>query len=197
APRILIVGGGCAGMHVALRLERTLRRGEAQVTIVDPHSYLTYQPLLAEAAAGNIEPRHVVVPLRQALARTRVLTRAVASVDHTRKIAALEPCSDPGAPAQLEYDLLVLAPGSVSRVLPVPGLAETGVGFKTVGEAIHLRNHVLAQLDAAAALPSGPAQWPTLTFVFIGGGYAGVEALAELEDMARAACKRYPGIDPA
>lgn len=202
-PRILIVGGGCAGMHVALRLERRLRRGEAEVTVVDPRAYLTYQPLLAEAAAGSLEPRHVVVPLRQALSRTRVVTRAVASIDHARRVAVLEPCcpQDPdavdGTPAQLEYDVLVLAPGSVSRVLAVPGLAESGIGFKTVGEAIHLRNHVLAQLDAAAALAPGPAQWAALTFVFVGGGYAGVEALAELEDMARAACRRYPQIDPA
>lgn len=200
-PRILIVGGGCAGMHVALRLQRRLRRGEAQVTVVDPRSYLTYQPLLAEAAAGSLEPRHVVVPLRQALPRTRVVTRAVASIDHSRRVALLEPCCPQtaagGAPAQLDYDLLVLAPGSVSRVLPVPGLAESGIGFKTVGEAIHLRNHVLAQLDAAAALPPGPQQWAALSFVFVGGGYAGVEALAELEDMTRAAVRRYPQIDPA
>ncbi|HEU5428990.1 MAG TPA: NAD(P)/FAD-dependent oxidoreductase [Actinocrinis sp.] len=203
APRILIVGGGCAGMHVALRLQRRLRRGEAQVTVVDPRSYLTYQPLLAEAAAGSLEPRHVVVPLRQALPRTRVVTRAVASIDHARRVAVLEPCCSQapdavdGTPAQLDYDILVLAPGSVSRVLPVPGLAESGIGFKTIGEAIHLRNHVLAELDAAAALPPGPAQWAALTFVFVGGGYAGVEALAELEDMARAAARRYPQIDPA
>jgi len=203
APRILIVGGGCAGMHVALRLQRRLRRGEAEVTVVDPRSYLTYQPLLAEAAAGSLEPRHVVVPLRQALPRTRVVTRAVASIDHSRRVAVLEPCcpqtadAADGTAVQLEYDVLVLAPGSVSRVLPVPGLAESGVGFKTVGEAIHLRNHVLAQLDAAAALPPGPARRAALTFVFVGGGYAGVEALAELADMARAACTRYPEIDPA
>ncbi|MGH3417158.1 MAG: NAD(P)/FAD-dependent oxidoreductase, partial [Actinocrinis sp.] len=203
APRILIVGGGCAGMHVALRLQRRLRHGEAQVTVVDSRSYLTYQPLLAEAAAGSLEPRHVVVPLRQALPHTRVVTRAVASIDRARRVAVLEPCCPQapdavdGVPAQLEYDVLVLAPGSVSRVLPVPGLAESGIGFKTIGEAIHLRNHVLAQFDAAAALPPGPAQWAALTFVFVGGGYAGVEALAELEDMARAAVRRYPQIDPA
>lgn len=190
-PRILIVGGGYGGMHTALRLERLLRPGEATVTIADPRSYMTYQPLLAEAAAGNLEPRHVVVPLRSALHRTQVIKAAVNSVDHARRVAHL--AADDGAETAVGYDLLVLAPGSVSRLLPVPGLAEAGIGFKTVGEAIHLRNHVLGRLDAAAAA-SGDARRAALTFVFVGGGYAGVEALAELQDMAFDACTRYPEI---
>ncbi|OJY51434.1 NAD(P)/FAD-dependent oxidoreductase [Pseudonocardia sp. 73-21] len=194
APRILIVGGGLAGMHVALRLRRRLRPGEATVTVVDPRSYLTYQPLLAEAAAGNLEPRHVVVPLRQVLPGVRVITRAVVSVDHSRRTAYL--VSDIDEPEPLAYDVLVLAPGSISRVLPVPGLAEVGIGFKTIGEAIHLRNHVLAQLDAASSTTSPARRRAALTFVFVGGGYAGVEALAELEDMTRDACAHYPEIDP-
>ena len=194
APRILIVGGGLAGMHVALRLRRRLRPGEATVTVVDPRSYLTYQPLLAEAAAGNLEPRHVVVPLRQVLPGVRVITRAVVSVDPSRRTAYL--VSDIDEPEPLAYDVLVLAPGSISRVLPVPGLAEVGIGFKTIGEAIHLRNHVLAQLDAASSTTSPARRRAALTFVFVGGGYAGVEALAELEDMTRDACAHYPEIDP-
>ena len=192
-PRILIVGGGYGGMHTALRLERLLRPGEATVTIADPRSYMTYQPLLAEAAAGNLEPRHVVVPFRSVLRRTRVIKAAVSSVDHERRVAHL--ATGDGAETAAGYDLLVLAPGSVSRVLPVPGLAEAGIGFKTVGEAIHLRNHVLGKLDAAAAA-SGDARRAALTFVFVGGGYAGVEALAELQDMAFDACARYPEFSP-
>ena len=192
-PRILIVGGGYGGMHTALRLERLLRPGEATVTIADPRSYMTYQPLLAEAAAGNLEPRHVVVPFRSVLRRTRVIKAAVSSVDHERRVAYL--ATGDGAETAVGYDLLVLAPGSVSRVLPVPGLAEAGIGFKTIGEAIHLRNHVLGRLDAAAAA-SGDARRAALTFVFVGGGYAGVEALAELQDMAFDACARYPEFSP-
>jgi NADH dehydrogenase len=127
APRILIVGGGYGGMHTALRLEKLLRPGEATVTIVDPRSYMTYQPLLAEAAAGNLEPRHVVVPLRNALHRTEVVKAAVGSVDHERRTAYLT--ADDGTELAVGYDLLVLAPGSVSRILPIPGLAEAGIGF--------------------------------------------------------------------
>ncbi|PKV99901.1 MULTISPECIES: NAD(P)/FAD-dependent oxidoreductase [Amycolatopsis] len=194
-PRVLVVGAGQAGMHVARRLRRRLRPGEAAITVVDPHSYSTYQPLLAEAAAGNLEPRHVVVPLRQVLPGVEVITRAVISIDHSRRTAYV--ASGSGEPEPLGYDVLVLAPGSVTRVLPVPGLAEGGIGFKTVGEAIHLRNHVLAQLDTAASARSDADRERALTFVFVGGGYAGVEALAELQDMAHDACRHYPGIDPA
>ena len=189
-PRILIIGGGYGGIHTALRLERLLRPGEATVMIADPRSYMTYQPLLAEAAAGNLEPRHVVVPLRGVLRRTQVIEAAVSSVDHGRRVAYLTTGDGQEAPAG--YDMLVLAPGSVSRVLPIPGLAETGIGFKTIGEAIHLRNHVLGRLDAAASASSAQARRAALTFVFAGGGYAGVEALAELQDMAFDASARYP-----
>ena len=192
APRILIVGGGYGGMHTALRLERLLRPGEATITVADPRSYMTYQPLLAEAAAGNLEPRHVVVPLRSVLHRTQIIKATVSSVDHARRVAHLS--ADDGEDIPLGYDVLVLSPGSISRVLPIPGLAEAGIGFKTIGEAIHLRNHVLARLDAAASARSAQARGAALTFVFVGGGYAGVEALAELQDMAHDACERYPEI---
>lgn|GEM_PF-6252888 len=127
-PRILIVGGGYGGMHTALRLERLLHPGEATVTVADSRSYMTYQPLLAEAAAGNLEPRHVVVPLRGVLRRTQVIKAAVSSIDHGSRVAYLT--TGDGAHTPLRYDVLVLAPGSVSRVLPIPGLAETGSGSR-------------------------------------------------------------------
>ncbi|MFC4060080.1 NAD(P)/FAD-dependent oxidoreductase [Planomonospora corallina] len=193
-PRILIVGGGYVGMYTALRLQRRLRRGEARVTLVDSDSYMTYQPFLPEAAAGNIEPRHVVVPLRAVLNRCEVVNGWAVGVDLRARTVEVRPGQGP--PRTLGYDFLVFAPGSVSRLLPIPGVAECGIGFKTVEEAIHLRNHVLAQLDVAASTDDPAVRSRALTFVFVGGGYAGVEALAELEDMARDACRYFPDIHP-
>ncbi len=188
-PRILVVGGGYVGLYTALRLHRRLRRGEAEVTLVSPEPTMTYQPFLPEAAAGSIEPRHVVVPLRRVLPRTRIVTGAVVRLDHASRVARVEPVH--GEAYDLPYDVVVVAPGSVSRTLPIPGLAEHAVGFKTVAEAIYLRNHVLECLDVAASSRSAERRARALTFVFVGAGYAGVEAFAELEDMAREAVRRY------
>ncbi len=204
AKRIVIVGGGYVGMYTALRLQkklrRELRRGEVTVTVIDPQSYMTYQPFLPEAAAGNLEPRHVVAPLRKVLGRCRIVNGYVTRIDHASRRVTLCPAgtrTDGAAERDIGYDMLVVAVGSISRTLPIPGLAECGIGFKTVEEAIYLRNHVLHQLDIAAANPDDEQiRKRALTFVFVGAGFAGVEAMAELEDMARDACKWYPSIDP-
>ncbi|MFF2778718.1 NAD(P)/FAD-dependent oxidoreductase [Streptomyces sp. NPDC058052] len=201
--RILVVGGGYVGMYTALRLQRQLRTelgsGAAEIVVVTPDPYMTYQPFLPEAAAGSLSPRHVVVPLRRVLDRCRLLIGEVESIDHAKRTAILTTLAtdEEGAgPVALTYDELVLAPGSVSRTLPVPGLAEHGIGFKTVEEAIGLRNHVLEQLDIASSTRDPALRDAALTFVFVGGGYAGVEALAELEDMARYATRYYHNVKP-
>jgi NADH dehydrogenase len=191
----LIVGGGYVGMYTALRLKRHLRRSEALITVVDPQSYMTYQPFLPEAGAGNLEPRHVVVPLRRVLRGCEVLSGRVMSIDHADRRAVFEPLEGPER--RLEYDVLVLAPGSVARTLPIPGLRECGIGFRTVAEAIYLRNHVLSKLDVAASTAEAELRRRALTFLFVGGGYAGVEAMAELEDMARDALRFYDGLSPS
>ncbi|MGN5379285.1 NAD(P)/FAD-dependent oxidoreductase [Streptomyces lasalocidi] len=201
--RILVVGGGYVGMYTALRLQRKLkaelRRGAVEITVVTPDPYMTYQPFLPEAAAGSISPRHVVVPLRRVLPQCHVVVGEVISVDHEVRTAAVSTpaTTEEGMAADLlGYDEIVLAPGSVSRTLPVPGLAEYGIGFKTVEEAIGLRNHVLEQLDIASSTRDPAIRDAALTFVFVGGGYVGVEALAELEDMARYAVRYYHNIRP-
>ncbi|MGW3150220.1 MULTISPECIES: NAD(P)/FAD-dependent oxidoreductase [Streptomyces] len=201
--RILVVGGGYVGMYTALRLQRRLkqelRRGDVDITVVTPDPYMTYQPFLPEAAAGSISPRHVVVPLRRVLDQCHVVVGEVVAVDHTERTATLTTLAteEEGRGAEhLTYDELVLAPGSVARTLPIPGLAEHAIGFKTVEEAIGLRNHVLEQMDIASSTRDPAIRDAALTFVFVGGGYAGVEALAELEDMARYATRYYPNVRP-
>ncbi|HEY0814967.1 MAG TPA: NAD(P)/FAD-dependent oxidoreductase [Pseudonocardia sp.] len=191
--RIVVVGGGYVGMYTALRLQKKLRRGEAEITVIDPQPHMTYQPFLPEAAAGSIEPRHVVVPLRRVLRKCQVLTGRVTSISHERREVTAELAA--GHVTTLGYDVLVVAPGSVARTLPIPGLAEQGIAFKTVGEAIYLRNHVLSRLDAAATTIEPALRRRLLTFLVVGGGYAGVEALAELADMARYASRYYPTIN--
>ncbi|MFV2119949.1 NAD(P)/FAD-dependent oxidoreductase [Streptomyces sp. Act-28] len=201
--RVLVVGGGYVGMYTALHLQRRLRAetrsGEVEIIVVSPDPYMTYQPFLPEAAAGNISPRHVVVPLRRVLDRCRVVIGEVTSLDHAGRTALVETLAteeEAAGPLELTYDELVLAPGSVSRTLPVPGLADHGIGFKTVEEAIGLRNHVIEQMDIASATRDPAIRDAALTFVFVGGGYAGVEALGELEDMARYTARYYHNIRP-
>ncbi|MDN5857764.1 MAG: NAD(P)/FAD-dependent oxidoreductase [Pseudonocardia sp.] len=190
--RIVVVGGGYVGMYTALRLQKKLRSDEAEITVIDPQPHMTYQPFLPEASAGSIEPRHVVVPLRRVLRKCHHLTGRVTAINHAAREVTAELAA--GNVTTVGYDVLVVAPGSVARTLPVPGLAEQGIAFKTIGEAIYLRNHVLSRLDAAATTIDPQLRRRLLTFMVVGGGYAGVEALAELQDMAVYATRYYENI---
>ena len=187
------MGAGHVGLYAALRLSKKVRSTEAEITIVDPQPHMTYQPFLPEAAAGNISPRHSVVPLRRELRGVRVLSGHVTRIEHAQRTAWVRPIIGPEI--SVPYDQIVVVPGSVSRTLPIPGLRESAVGFKTIGEAIWLRNHVLDRLDVAATTVDAETKRRALTFVFVGGGYAGIEALAEMEDMARDALRYYEGVD--
>ena len=174
-----MLGGGFAGAYVARLL------GRRRATIVSPQNSMLYTPLLPEAASGTLEPRHVVVPLRQMCPHAELVLGSVTSLDLEQRAVAVESIA---GPLEIGYERLVVALGAVSRVFPVPGLAEHGRGFKDLADAIALRNHVLERLDAAAA-GGGPAE---LGFVFVGAGYAGVEAIGELNDLIQAALRYYP-----
>ncbi len=191
---ILVVGAGFAGLYAAMGLKGAVAAGH-RVTVVNQESFFQYQPFLPEVASGTIDPRAAVVPLRRVLKHCRIVIGEVTRVDHDAREAHLRTAN--GNERTIGYDVVVLAPGSRSRVLPVPGLAEHGIGFKTVQEAIYLRNHVLARLDVAASEEDATRRRAALTFVFVGGGYAGVEALGELEDLARDAIETFPDLDPS
>ena len=179
----LLLGGGFAGSYVARLL------GKHGATIVSPENFMLYTPMLPEAASGTLEPRHVVVPLRMMCPHAELILGRASEVDLRAKRVHVE--TDEGL-LVVGYDNLVVALGAISRTLPIPGLADHALGFKTLADAIYLRNHVLRRLEAAAAAPTEGHRRRELTFVFVGAGYAGVEALAELSDLVRDALRYYP-----
>jgi NADH:quinone reductase (non-electrogenic) len=187
---VVIAGGGFGGFYAARRLERVLPPQSARVTLVTAENFLLYTPLLPGAAAGTLEPRHVVIPLREELHRTEILLGRVTGLDADRSTLAIMRAE--GREAELTYDHLVVALGSVSRVPPIPGLVDHGMGFKNLAEAIALRNRVVLNLEIAESLDDPAARRPYLNFVFVGAGYAGVEGIAELQDYVADMIDRYP-----
>lgn len=189
-PKILIVGGGYAGFYTALKLESLLGKNEAEVTLVDPLSYMTYQPFLPEVVAGSIEARHAVVSHRRHLRKTNIVNGKVTNVDHTKKTATIEVAGL--KPYKETYDHIVVTAGAVSRTFPIPGVAEQAIGLKGIEEAVEVRNRILTNFDRAANLPAGAARDRLLTFVVVGGGFAGIETFAEMRSLATYLLRYYP-----
>jgi NADH dehydrogenase len=192
--RVVVVGGGFGGFYTCRQLERLLPAGSAEIVLVNPENFMLYTPLLPEAASGVIEPRHVVVPLRRVLRRTRLLIGRAVDVDIDRRTVTVAPPE--GEERSLSWDRLVLAAGSVARLLPIPGLAEHARGFKTLPEGIFLRNHVLRQLELADAADDPDERRRRCTFVVVGAGYAGTELAAELQTLTSRAIEAYPRLRP-
>jgi NADH:ubiquinone reductase (H+-translocating) len=186
---VLVAGGGFAGGYVARLL------GSRGATIVSPENFMLYTPLLPEAASGTLEPRHVVVPLRQMCPHAEMLLGRVTAIDVEQRTAHVE--TPEAGSFDIAWEHLVLALGAVARTLPVPGLAEHAVGFKDLADAINLRNHVLRELEAADTEVDPARRAAHLSFVFVGAGYAGVEALAELSDLVADAMRFYPRLREA
>lgn len=180
---VLVLGGGFAGAYVARLL------GPSGATIVSAENFMLYTPLLPEAASGTIEPRHTVVPLRVMCPDAELVLGRAVGVDLGARTATVE--TDAGG-RTIRWSELVLALGAVPRTVPIPGLIEHGLSFKSLADAIDLRNHVLHELEAADAEEDGAERARRLTFVFVGAGYAGVEALAELSDLLDDAARFYP-----
>jgi len=185
APRghTLILGGGFGGAHVARLL------GRSGATIVNPTSSMLYTPLLPEVAGGAIEPRHCVVPLRLMCPEARLVRGRVVHLDEDARRVGVH---TEAGPLELAYDRLVIALGSTARMAPVPGLAERAMPFKDLTDAVRLRDHVLRMLDLAENDPVNRDRH--LTFVFVGAGYAGVEALSETHQLVHDALAHRPGL---
>jgi NADH:ubiquinone reductase (H+-translocating) len=187
---VVIAGGGFGGFYAARTLEKVLPRQSARITLVNDVNFMLYTPLLPGAAAGTLEPRHVVVPLREELRGTDLRLGRVCSADPSRNLITIRTAE--GHAEELAYDQLIVALGSVSRSLPIPGLAEHAKGFKTLPDAVELRNHVLRTLEAAETVEDPAVRQAWLSYVFVGAGYAGLEGLAELQDFAADVIELYP-----
>lgn len=192
-PHILILGAGFAGFTLARDLRRDAAAHRLRMTVVEPEPYLTYKPLLPEVAGGETQARDSVVPLRRPLKNADIVAGALQSVDTGARVAVVRTLD--GTERAIAYDHVVFALGAVTKTLPIPGLAETAIGFSSVEEAAYLRDHVLERIRFAAATGDTAERKRALTFVFVGGGYTGVEAIAELQRVAAAELDRYRELD--
>ncbi|MDV6262616.1 NAD(P)/FAD-dependent oxidoreductase [Rhodococcoides yunnanense] len=195
--RVVVVGGGFGGFNALQRLAKLLGPDRATLTLVAPTDYLLYSPLLPEVATGVLDPRDIAVSTRQALPRVRLVLGHVTTVDfEARELTVIGPDSD----STLEWDKLILAPGSVTKQFDIPGVDEHAYGLKTLSEAVYIRNHVLAQLDAADALPDTPEgrseRAERLTVVAVGAGYTGTEFVAQMQNWVRGIASRWASVDP-
>jgi NADH dehydrogenase len=183
--QVVVVGGGFAGLYALRRLERLLPPGVADLVLISPTDHLVYSPLLPDVTASTLEPRHVAVALRQVLPRTRLVLGHARSADRALHTVDVSP-SERGTSGQvvvLHWDRLLLAPGSVTRQFPTPGVSEQAHGVKTLTEAVFVRDHLLTQLDIADSLPDEPAydteRRERMTVVAVGAGYTGTEVVAQ------------------
>ena len=195
--RIVILGGGFGGVYTARHLERMLRRRErrrVEITLVSKENYIVFQPLLPEVISGSIDMLHAISPIRRFAKHTRLVTREVEAIDLERRVVRLAPGHLP-RPLELPYDHLVVALGNRLDGSTIPGVAEHAIPFKYLGDALHLRNHVVGCLEAAATETDPAERALLLTFVVAGGGFSGVECIAELQDFLRDAVRAYPTID--
>jgi NADH dehydrogenase len=197
-PRIVILGGGFAGVYTALALEKALAgRDDFDVVLVNKENYFVFQPMLPEVISGTIGLTDVVSPLRRLLKRTDIHIREVESVDLDKREITTSPGFKPHSHV-IAYDHLVVAMGTVTDFRGLPGLPEHAMPFKNLGDALELRNHVIRALEEASIEHHDPElRRQLLTFVVAGGGFSGVEVAAELNDFVRGVARSYPRLDPA
>jgi NADH dehydrogenase len=193
-PRIVVVGGGFAGLGLLRHLEARLPADAADLTLVSPVDHQLYTSLLPRVCAGDVEPRHLAVATRSALRRTVLRLGHAVSVDRTRRTLTVR--TRDGSHDTVGWDRLVLAPGAVTRTFDIPGLTEHALGLKNLTEAVFLRDHVLRQLEYADACHDAAARRERCTFVVVGAGYTGTEFAAQMARFTADAVKRYPRLRP-
>ncbi len=192
--RVVILGGGFAGVATACALTRKLgRRRDVHVEVLSGENYFVFQPLLLEVAAGSINPNHVVNPIRELLPRAHFRWCRIEGVDEARKVVLVTQ-GEGRAMVEVPYDHLVFALGKVSDVSSMPGVAEHALAMKDLGDAFRLRNRVLRCLELADIAEDPDERQALLTFVVAGGGFSGVETIGELSEMVRRCLPRFPNL---
>ncbi len=188
--QILILGGGFAGVYTARALEKLLRPEQADITLVNRENYWVYQPMLSEVISGSIGVANVVSPIRRLCPRTNLVTREIEEIDLANRTVIVSPGFRPRR-LTLHYDYLVIALGNVTNFYGMPGMFENAFPFKTLADAMLLRNHVIRTLEEADVEEDPELRRKLLTFVVGGGGFSGVEVIAELNDFVRAVKRNY------
>ena len=191
-PQIVIIGAGYAGYHCARGLERRLPA--ADIVIISPTDYMPYLSLLPEVGAGIVNPRHIAVSLPATLRQARLVPGHAIGADLVNRSVTV--AGPDGGSQEVAWDRLVIAPGSVSRTLRLPGVLDHAKGFKNLAEALYLRDHLLAQMELADASDDPARRRELCTFVVVGAGYTGTEVAAQGQLFTRAALRRHPRIHP-
>jgi len=190
-PCVVIVGAGFAGYNAARELSR-LDGSTTDVVVINSTDYFLYLPLMPETAGGQVEPRHIRVSLPDRLRKTKLVLATVNRVDARNRIVSWE--GPEGSSGQVRYDRLILAAGSVNKLLPIPGITNYAHGFRTIAEAMYLRDHIIRQLELAAVATDPAEREARCTFVVVGAGYTGTEVTAQCQLMTTKLAKRLPGL---
>ena len=194
--RILILGGGFGGVYVAVHLGKMLSQREleeTEIALVNRENYIVFQPLLPEVISGSVELNHVIAPIRRMAPRANLYTRDIESIDPFARTVTLSPGVRP-TPLTLSYDHLVIAMGTRLDYSKIPGMREHASPFKYLGDALYLRNQLVRMLEEAEAESDPESRKRLLTFVVAGGGFSGVECIAEMNDFLREAVSAYHNI---
>lgn len=193
-PRVVILGGGYGGIYAALELQKAAKRGEIELTLISRDNFFLVQPMLAEVISGSIEPLHIVNPIRRMLRWTNFEQAEIEGVDVQNRFVTIR-YPNHAHQHSFEYDYLIVAVGSRTDLSAFPGVAEHAFPFKTMGDALRLRNHLISVLEAAEVEKNPHERRELLTFVVTGGGYTGVEVASEINEFIKEACDSYSRVD--
>ena len=194
-PRVVILGGGYGGVYAALALTKAARRGQIELSVVSRDNFFLFQPMLAEVVSGNIEPPHIISPIRRLCPTANFFQAEIEAVDVESRTVILNYADQPDY-KYISYDHLVIAVGTATDLTGLPGMAEHAFPFKTLGDALYLRNHLIEVLERAEMEDNPQRKKELLSFVVAGGGYNGVEVAAEINDFVREAAKSYRHVAP-